>query len=43
MKCRRLLYGKTYTKENHYLKTHQEEEPLVGLIKYSNETNKKVK
>jgi len=33
---------KPIPKENHYLKTHQEEEPLVGLIKYSNENlNKK--
>ena len=33
---------KPIPKKNHYLKTHQEDEPLVGLIKYSNENlNKK--
>ena len=28
---------KPIPKKNHYLKTHQEEEPLMGLVKYPNE------
>ena len=28
---------KPIKKQNHYLKTHQEEEPLVGVLKYSNQ------
>ena len=28
---------KPIPKKNHYLKTHQEEEPLMGVVKYSNE------
>ena len=28
---------KPIPKEKHYLKTHEENEPLVGLVKYPNE------